>query len=75
MTKFLFSLVFFCAIGFAASAQTEVKTKDKKVKVETPHRETKIKKTTTPGQKVHNVLHPKRKRYSGVKVKSETKKD
>lgn len=75
MKKFLFSLVFFCALGFTASAQKEVKANDKKVKVETPHHETKVKKTTTPGQKVHNVFHRKHKRYSGVKVKSEAKKD
>ena len=76
MKKLLFALTFFCALGLTASAQKkEVKANDKKVKVETPHHETKVKKTSTPTQKVHNVIHPKHKKYSGVKVKSETKKD
>lgn len=76
MKKVIFSLAILCAISFTAAAQTsEVKAKDKKVKVETPHSETKVKKTSTPGQKVHNILHPKRKKYSGVKVKHEAKKE
>ena len=62
------------AIGFSASAQ-DVKANDKKAKVETPAGDAKIKKTSTPTQKIHNVVHPKRKHYSGVKVKSEAKKD
>lgn len=62
------------AIGFSASAQ-DVKANDKKAKVETSAGEVKVKKTSTPTQKVHNVIHPKRKHYSGVKVKGEAKKD
>jgi hypothetical protein len=30
---------------------------------------TKVEPVTTPGDKVHNVLHPKHKRAHGVKVK------
>ena len=75
MKKSLFFVsVLFC-LGLAASAQTEVKAIDKKVKVETTHHKKKIKKTSTPGQKVHNLVRPKHKKYSGVKVKAETKKD
>jgi opacity protein-like surface antigen len=76
MKKILFCLGILCAVSFTAAAQTaEVKAKDKKVKVETHRAKTKVKKTTTPGQKVHNLLHPKRKKYSGVKVKHEVKKE
>lgn len=75
MKKILLSLAIACAVSFTASAQTEVKTSDKKVKVENKHAKTKVKKTSTPGQKVHNILHPKRKKYSGVRVKHEVKKE
>lgn len=61
-------------VSLTAAAQTEAKHTDKKTKIETPRSETKIKKTSTPKQKVHNVLHPGRKKYSGVKVKHEVKK-
>ena len=75
MKKIVLSLLIVSALGFTASAQTEVKHNDKKMKVETPSSETKVKKTSTPGQKVHNAIHRKRKHYSGVKVKHEAKKD
>lgn len=75
MKKILLSLFFLSALSFAASAQVEVKGNDKKVKVETPRHKKKIKKTSTPTQKVHNLVRPKHKKYSGVKVKRETKKD
>ncbi|GAA4736981.1 hypothetical protein [Flavisolibacter ginsenosidimutans] len=74
MKKILLSLLFFSALGFAASAQTEVKATGKKVKVENKHHKKKLKRTSTPTQKVHNLVRPKHKKYSGVKVKSETKK-
>lgn len=74
MKKLLLSLLIVGAFSFGASAQTETKQTDKKMKTETPRTETKIKKTSTPTQKVHNVLHPKRKHYNGVKVKHEVKK-
>lgn len=73
MKKILFVLVVCCGIGFTASAQTEVKANDKKVKVETPRYKKKIKKTSTVGQKVHNIVRPRHKKYSGVKVKSKQK--
>jgi len=75
MKKIVLSVLIVSALGLTASAQTEVKHNDKKVKVETPHGEAKVKKTTTPGQKVHNAIHRKHKHYSGVKVKHEAKKD
>lgn len=76
MKKLLFSLLFMGAISLAASAQvTDAKGNDKKAKVETRHSETKVKRTSTPKQKVHNLIHRKHKRYSGVKVKHEAKKD
>lgn len=76
MKKVFFSILILSAVSFTASAQTtEVKTNDKKVKVENKHVKHKVKKTSTPGQKVHNLIHPKRKKYSGVKVKNEVKKN
>ena len=76
MKKILLSLTILCAISFTAAAQSaEVKANDKKVKVESPDAKTKIKKTSTPGQKVHNLIHRKHKKYSGVKVKHEAKKE
>ncbi len=74
MKKIVLSLLIVGAVSLSAAAQTEVKHTDKKMKVETPRTETKVKKTSTPKQKVHNVLHPKRKHYNGVKVKKEVKK-
>jgi hypothetical protein len=76
MKKVMLSLIFLGGISWAASAQqvTESKANDKKMKVETANSETKIKRTTTPKQKVHNLIHPKRKQYSGIKVKHEVKK-
>lgn len=70
MKKLLFALCLVCFTGAMASAQD-----GKKKKTETPTTETKVKKTTTPKEKVHNVIHPKHKKYSGVKVKKEVKKD
>lgn len=74
MKKLILSMLVIGAIGFSASAQ-DVKANNKKAKVETSTTETKVKKTSTPTQKVGNVIHPKRKHYSGVKVKHEGKKD
>jgi hypothetical protein len=75
MKKILLSVLVVSALGLTASAQTEVRHNDKKVKVETPHSETKAKKTSTPGQKVHNAIHRRHKHYSGVKIKHKAKKD
>jgi len=75
MKKFLLALFFLAAIGLSASAQKEVKANDKKLKVETRRHKTKVKKTSTPTQKVHNLVRPKHKKYSGVKVKHEAKKE
>ncbi|MGI4021088.1 MAG: hypothetical protein ACRYFA_06250 [Janthinobacterium lividum] len=57
MKKSLLLLMLFSMLSVASFAQQKV-TKD----------ETKIKKTTTVPQKVHNVFS-KRKHYSGTKVK------
>ena len=48
-------MLFSFAIAFGAQAQT-------------PQTEVKVKKTTTPVQKVHNVTH-RHKHYKGYKVK------
>jgi hypothetical protein len=55
----LFLLISFIALGSFAQ-EKEVKKVDK------------VKRTTTPGQKVHNLFH-KHKHYSGYKVKHVTK--
>ena len=52
MKKLLVLKVFFFAVVFGAQAQTGLK----------------VKKTTTPVQKVHNAVHRK-KNYKGYKVK------
>lgn len=39
----------------------------------TPKQKDEVKKTSTPVQKVHNVLHPNDKEHSGYKVKKKTK--
>ena len=70
MKKLLFALCLVCFTGAMATAQD-----GKKKKVETANTETKVKKTSTPTQKVHNVIHPKHKKYSGVKAKTKVKKD
>lgn len=58
MKKLLALLLSVC---FVSAAAAQAKT------------ETKVKKTTTVGQKVHNVFS-KHKHYSGTKVKKVTKK-
>lgn len=76
MKKILLSLIILCGLSFTVAAQSaEVKANDKKVKIESSAEKTKIKKTSTPGQKVHNLVHRKHKKYSGVKVKHEAKKE
>ena len=75
MKRLLLSLLLLGFISFSASAQVTEKTKDNKAKVETPHTTTKVKKVPTPKQRVHNVLHRKKKHYHKVKVKHEVKKE
>ncbi len=53
MKKLILMLVLSMSLGFMASAQET---------------ETKVKKTTTPVQKVHNTFH-KHKHYKGYKMK------
>ena len=65
MKKFLMLLGVIVFISTASDAQTT----PAKVKVETAHTEVKAKPTSTVSQKVHNVIHPKHKKYSGYKVK------
>jgi len=75
MKKIIFCCLLTSLLGLAVSAQViEKKSNNRKTKIETPHSETKIKKTSTPKQKIHNILHPKRKQYSGVRIKHEVKK-
>ncbi len=61
MKKLLFGLILMCFIGIVASSQ------ERKTKTETS--KTKTKPTTTVRQKVHNVIHPHKKRHSGTKYK------
>lgn len=76
MKRILLILFILSVVGVSASAKTTVtKTNDKKVKVENKHVKYKARKTATPAQKVHNLVHPKRKKYSGVKIKREVKKE
>ena len=53
MKRLLMMLLLTLTVGLAANAQTEVK----------------VKKTTTPVQKVHNLTHRRHKHYKGYKVK------
>jgi hypothetical protein len=66
--------LFFCLMlaGFCVTAAVAQTTPKKKV--ETSAGEVKVKPTSTPTQKVHNVIHPKHKKYSGVKAKAKTSK-
>ncbi|EHQ28963.1 hypothetical protein [Mucilaginibacter paludis] len=63
MKKIMFLLMLAVTMSVAANAQTKV-TKD----------ETKVKKTSTIPQKVHNVFS-KHKHYSGTKIKHVKKVD
>ncbi len=60
MKKLLFLVMLFTSVAFAASAQT-------------PEVKTKVKKTSTIPQKVHNTFS-KHKKYSGVKKKVKIEK-
>lgn len=55
----------------AVFAAGTIYAQDKK-KVETEDSKTKIKPNTTAGDKIHNVIHPKKKKSHGVKVKRKT---
>ena len=61
MKKLLLGLILLCFVATVASAQ------EHKRKTETS--KTKSKRTTTVPQKVHNVIHPHKKHYSGHKYK------
>ena len=64
MKRFFFILAFVAGTTMIAVGQTEPKKK-----TETDNGKTKVKPKTTVGDKVHNVIHPKRKRSHGVEVK------
>ena len=66
MKKLLFGLLLMCFVTVAANAQ------EHKTKTETS--KTKSKPTTTVPQKVHNVIHPHKKHYSGHKYKHKKEK-
>ena len=63
MKKLIIAILILFALSNSASAQVKKESK------------TKSEKTSTVPQKVHNIIHPKHKRYSGHKAKhkSDTK--
>jgi hypothetical protein len=69
MKKLFILFLFLAGVVLQASAQVERKANQKKVKVERRHSETKVKRTSSPRQKVHNLVHRRRRHYSGVRVK------
>ena len=73
MKKLLIVLGLAVAVGVTAVSAQDVKTTPKKTKTETSTHKTKVKPTSTTGQKVHNAVSSDNK-YSGVKVKSKNKK-
>ena len=60
MKKFLLLLMLTCTMGIVASAQVK-------------EEKSKVKKTSTVGQKIHNTFS-KNKRYKGHKVKHKVEK-
>ena len=62
---FILAAFAMCLANFAVTAQTKQKTN-------TEVRKTKIKPTTTVGEKVHNITH-KRNKASGWKYKNKNK--
>lgn len=74
MKRVLLSIMLVVVVCFTASAQLKEKSNSKKTKVETHHYMTKVKRTSTPKQKIHNVLHrKKRHHYKGIKVRHKVK--
>lgn len=61
------------AVGITAASAQDVKSTPKKTKTETATHKTKVKPTSTTGQKLHNAVSSDNK-YSGVKAKSKNKK-
>ncbi len=73
MKKLLIVLGLSFAVATTAVSAQDVKTTPKKTKTETSTHKTKVKPTSTAGQKVHNAVSSNNK-YSGVKAKSKNKK-
>jgi hypothetical protein len=73
MKNLMIALGLSLAVGFTAVSAQDVKTTPKKAKTETATHKTKVKPTSTTGQKVHNAVSSNNK-YSGAKVKSKNKK-
>jgi hypothetical protein len=65
MKKVLFALLLMVSVSAVSHAQDKPKAK-----AETKDEKVKVKPKTTAGDKVHNVIHPKRKHYHGVKAKA-----
>ena len=61
MKETFVSLLFIFIISLAVSAQT--------TQPATGESKTKVKPTSTVPQKVHNIIHPRHKEYSGIKAK------
>jgi hypothetical protein len=68
MKKVFVMLAFALAVGGTVAAQVD----KKKHKTSTTNHKTKVKPTSTTGEKLHNAVS-KNNKYSGVKVKSKNK--
>lgn len=73
MKKLLIALGLSLAVGFTAVSAQDVKATPKKTKTETDTHKTKVKPTSTTGEKLHNAVSSNNK-YSGTKAKSKNKK-
>ena len=66
----LFSGVIACAQTKKVKEQTPMTTTTTTEKTETEEGKMKVKPMTTTGDKVHNAMHRRHKRYHGTKVKA-----
>lgn len=62
MNKLIIAGLFFAGIAFTSAQETKPTEKET------------IRKTASPSQKVHNVLHPRTKQHNGYKIKRKTKR-
>lgn len=70
MSVVLFSAAIATAQTKKVKEQTPMTTTTTTEKMETDEGKVKVKPTTTTGDKVHNVMHRRHKRYHGTKAKA-----